>query len=116
MTPEWECVVTASFLRSGRVLSNVSNCGALIAGVGMLLAHAAAGRLLFAASIGCWPVACYFGLRVAIDAALFQELAGGPADGWHALDELLFTRASRGRAENERSASAAAAPSGSGAA
>ncbi len=89
MKPEFECMVTASFLRSGRVLCNASNCAAVIAGVGILLAHAVAGRLLFAVSVFCWPIACYLGMRVAIDAALFRDLAGDPADGGHALDELL---------------------------
>jgi hypothetical protein len=91
MKPEFECAVTASFLRSGRVLSNCSNSAALIAAAGLFLAHASAERLVFAASLLCWPVACYFGLRVAIDASLFRELAQQTADGGQALDALLRT-------------------------
>jgi hypothetical protein len=92
MNPEFECMVTASFLRSGQVLSNFSNCAAVIASFGTLLARPAAERLVFAASILCWPVACYFGVRVAIDASLFRELGRQPTDGAHALDEMLRTR------------------------
>jgi hypothetical protein len=91
MKPEFECAVTASFLRSGRVLSNCSNSAALIAAAGVFLAHAFAERLVFAASLLCWPVACYFGLRVAIDASVFRELAQQTADGGQALDALLRT-------------------------
>jgi hypothetical protein len=91
MKPEFECAVAAGFLCSGRVLSNSSNCAAAIAAVGALLAHPVAERMVFAASILCWPVACYFGVRVAIDASLFRELAREAADGGQALDELLRT-------------------------
>jgi hypothetical protein len=110
MKPEFECLVTASFLRSGRVLCNAGNCGAVIAGIGILLTHGVAGRLLFAASILCWPIACYFGVRVSIDVSLFRELARGPADGGQALDEvlrsrgLLRARAERTLAERSRGA------------
>jgi hypothetical protein len=89
MKPEFECAVTASFLRSGRVLSNCSNSAALIAAAGVFLAHASAERRIFATSLLCWPVACYFSLRVAIDASLFRELGREPADGGQALDALL---------------------------
>jgi hypothetical protein len=92
MKPEVECVVTASFLRSGRVLCNASNFAAAIAGVGVLQSHRAAARGLFAASMACWPIVCYLGVRVAIDASLLRELAGSPVDGGRALDELLRAR------------------------
>ena len=92
MKPEFECAVTAGFLRSGQVLSNFSNCAAVIAAVGILLAHAVTERLVFASSILCWPVACYFGVRVAIDTSLIQELGREPAEGGNALDQLLRTR------------------------
>ncbi len=91
MKPEFECAVAAGFLRSGRFLSSFSNCAALMAAAGALLAHPAAERLVFAASILCWPVACYFGVRVAIDASLVRELAREAGDGGQALDELLRT-------------------------
>jgi hypothetical protein len=91
MNPSFECAVTASFLRSGRVLSNASNCAALIAAAGTLLTHTLAARLSFAASFLCWPLACYFSLRVAIDASLFRDLGGAAADGGAALDDLLRT-------------------------
>ena len=92
MKPESECVVTASLLRSDRVLANASNCAAVMAALGLLLSHSEAARLLFAASILCWPVAVYLGVRVAIDASLFRDLAGELADGGQALDKLLRDR------------------------
>jgi hypothetical protein len=39
-----------------------------------------------------WPAACYFGVRVAIDASLFRELALAGEDNGPALDELLRRR------------------------
>lgn len=99
MNPEFESGVTASFLRSGRVLSNASNCAALIAAAGLLFAHE---RVVFAGSLLCWPVALYLGVRVAIDASLFEERAAGPD-----LDELLrawgFGRDKQDRTLSERS-------------
>lgn len=92
MTPQSESAITASFLRCGRVLSDAGNCAAAIGGVGMFLTHAVVVRLLLGASLLCWPIAVYFGVRVALDAALFRELAGGPPDGWNTLDEFLRTR------------------------
>jgi hypothetical protein len=92
MKPESECVVTASLLRSGRVLASAGNCAAVMAAVGLLLSHAEAARLLFAASILCWPLAVYLGVRVAIDASLFRGLAGELAEGGQALDKLLRDR------------------------
>lgn len=89
MTPEFECRVTASLLSSGTVLANASHCAAIIAGIGTVWALSTAARLAFAASVLCWPVGCYLGVRVAIDCALFRELAGDPADDGRALDELL---------------------------
>ena len=92
MKPESECVVTASLLRSGQVLANAGNCAAVMAAVGLLLSHVEAARLLFAASILCWPMAVYLGVRVAIDASLFRDLAGELADGGQTLDKLLRDR------------------------
>jgi hypothetical protein len=92
MKAESECVVTASLLRSSRVLANASNCAAVMAAVGLLLSHAEAARLLFATSILCWPMSVYLGVRVAIDASLFQNLAGELTDGGQALDKLLRDR------------------------
>lgn len=103
MKPEFECGVTASFLRSGAVLSNASHCAALIAAAGLLLTHPAAGRLWFATSILCWPIASYLGVRVAIDASLFHELAADPDDRGRALDERL-RRTERTLAERSRGA------------
>jgi hypothetical protein len=89
MKPDFECAIAASFLSSGRVLANIANCAALIAAAGSLLAHTLSARLLFATSLLCWPVACYFGLRVSIDARLFRELARAPDEGGQSLDDLL---------------------------
>ena len=100
MKPESECVVTASLLRSGQVLANASNCAAVMAAVGLLLSHVEAARLLFAASVLCWPMAVYLGVRVAIDASMFRDLSGELADGGQALDKLLRDRGlSRARPE-----------------
>jgi hypothetical protein len=98
MKPDFECGVTASFLSSGQLLCNASNCAAIIAAAGMFLTHA---RLWFAGSILCWPVACYLGIRVAIDASLFRELAVAPLDRGSELDEAL--RVPPGRTISERS-------------
>ncbi len=88
MKPQFECAVAAGFLRSGGILLNASHCAALMAAAGALLAHALTARMLFAASILCWPAAGYFGLRVSIDARLFRELGRAPEEGGAALDEL----------------------------
>jgi len=107
MKPEFEFAVAAGFLRSGHALANCANCAALIAAAGALLAHAAAARLLFTASVLWWPAACYFGMRVAIDARLFRELGREGAEGGQALDELLrawgLSNAEPGRSMAERS-------------
>jgi hypothetical protein len=89
MKPEFECAAAASFLDSGRLLSNVSNCAAVIAALGALLARRNVERLVFAGSMLFWPVVCYFALRVAIDASLFRAMGPAPADSGRALDELL---------------------------
>ena len=101
MKPEFECAFTASFLSSGHVLSNVSNCAALMAAAGILFTHT---RLLFAGSLLCWPLACYLAVRVAIDASLFQELAGAPADAGRELDEMLRVPKERTISERSRGA------------
>jgi len=100
MRPEFECATTASFLRSGHLLCNISNCTAVIAGIGIFLTHIVAGRLLFGLSLLCWFVASYLGVRVAIDASLFRDMAGEPTGG-RELDEFLRVRGLR-RVELER--------------
>jgi hypothetical protein len=89
MTTETECALASSFLRSGRMLGNSSNCAALIAAAGALVAHTLAARAAFAFSVLAWPAACYLGLRVAVDANLFGELARDPNANAQALDEAL---------------------------
>jgi hypothetical protein len=110
MNPRFECGVTASFLSSGASLVIASHCAALIGAAGVLLAHTIAARAVFVAPILCWPAACYFGLRVSVDASLFKELAMVPDEGGPALDELLrrhgFAAAPRERTIAERSAGA----------
>lgn len=107
MKPELDGKVTARFLRAGRVVSNASNCAALIAGAGLLLGRPGAGRLFFAASAVLWLAAVYLGLRVAIDAGLFRDLAEAPEEGGRALDEWLRSRGlgqpARERSMEERS-------------
>jgi hypothetical protein len=107
MKPEFECRVTAAFLDSGKVLCGASHCAALMAAGGLLLSHLLRERVLFAASMACWPVACFLALRVAIDAALFRELAGEASSGWRSFDELLrkwgLLRGSAERTVAERS-------------
>ena len=102
-----ECRLADAFLRSGRMPSGASHCAAVIAAGGVLLAHAFTARVLFAASLLCWPVACYCGLRVAIDAALFREMSSDPEAGAEAVDELLrswgMANAKPGRSIAERS-------------
>jgi hypothetical protein len=98
MKPELECGITASFLDSGKLLMNAAHCAALIAGGGMLLSDR---RLLFACSLICWPLVCYLGIRVAIDASLFRELANAPEEAVRALDEML--RVPRARTFSQRS-------------
>jgi hypothetical protein len=110
MNPRFECGVTASFLSSGTSLAIASHCAALIGAVGVLLAHTIAARAVFVAPVLCWPGACYFALRVSIDASLFKELALVPDEGGPALDELLrrhgFAGAPLDRTITERSAGA----------
>ena len=90
MKPQLECSLTAGFLRSGRLLANASNCAALIAAGGLfLLTRQLPARVAFAASLLCWPAACYCGLRVSIDARLFRELGRQPEEGAESLDGLL---------------------------
>ncbi len=92
MTPGFDAKVTASFLRSGRVVSNASNFAAVIAGFGLLLGRPGAGRVLFAVSVATWLVAVYLGLRVAIDAGVFRDLTGEPELGVRGFDEWLRSR------------------------
>ena len=98
MNSRFECGVTASLLSSGRSLTTVSNCAAVVGAAGILLAHSGTARAILVPPVLFWPVACYFSLRVAIDAALFRELALADQDNGTALDELLRQRGlARGR-------------------
>ncbi len=105
--PEFECGVTASFLRSGQAIGGFSNAAAIVAGVGLFLSHGTAERMALAASLLCWPVACYLGLRVRIDEGLFRDLAVEPERRAGELDELLrgwgMARATRERSISDRS-------------
>jgi hypothetical protein len=92
MSSKFECGVTGSLLDSGVVLTKASQCAAVIGVAGTLLAHSGAARLIFAVPTLCWPVACYFGVRVAIDASLFRELAMENDDGGPVLDKLMHER------------------------
>jgi hypothetical protein len=100
MNPRFECGVTASLLSSGANLATAGNCAAVIGAAGILLAHSAAARLIFMAPLLGWPAACYFSVRVAIDASLFKELALAEQDSEPGLDEVLRRRGlARGRPE-----------------
>jgi len=92
MNPRFECGATASLLNSGASLATASNCAAVIGAAGILLAHSAMARTILIASVLLWPAACYFSVRVAIDASLFRELALSDQDSGPALDELLRRR------------------------
>jgi hypothetical protein len=85
MKPDFECAATASFLGSGRVLVGASHCAAAIAGLASVLGDGA-GRWWYLGSWACWPLACYLGLRVAIDASLFEKM---DEQSGAALDEVL---------------------------
>jgi hypothetical protein len=112
MKPKFQCSVTASFLDSGQVLANAGHAAAVVAGVGVALEHSLAVRLLFAFSILCWPVGCYFAVRVAVDRSLFRVLAGDPENGGRLLDELLqswsFAKGGKERSMEDRSRGALA--------
>ena len=85
----FESGVIASFLGSGRVLAGASHCAALIGAGGTLFARSAVAPLILAVPVLCWPAACYFGLRVTIDAALFDRLALEEEGSGEALDAML---------------------------
>jgi len=87
--PQVECALAAAFLQSGRVASNAANISALIGAAGALVSHVPAARWLFAASLVAWAAGCYFGLRVAADAALFRALGPEPGERADILDEAL---------------------------
>jgi hypothetical protein len=95
------CGATASLLGSGAALANAGNCAAAIGVVGILVAQATPVRAIFAIPVVCWPAGCYFNLRVAIDASLFQELALAGSDAGPQLDELLRQRG-LARAKSQR--------------
>jgi hypothetical protein len=87
--PEFECGATASLLDSGRTLASTSHVAAVIAGVVVFLAHSTVVQVVCAVSMMCWPVGCYFAVRVAIDASLFRQLAGDPSERCRDLGEWL---------------------------
>jgi hypothetical protein len=89
MNSSLECGVTASFLRSAKMLANASHCAALIGAAGVLLASSLPARLIFAASVLCWPGACYLGLRCAVDAYLFRDLPLAEEGAGKAMDSVL---------------------------
>jgi hypothetical protein len=63
-----------------------------------MLAHSGMARAILVAPVLFWPAAFYIGLRVAIDASLFRELALADQGNGTALDELLRQRGlARGR-------------------
>jgi hypothetical protein len=98
MNSRFECGATASLLSSGTSLTTASNCAAMVGAAGILLAHSSTARAILVAPVLFWPLACYFSLRVAIDASLFRELALADQDNATALDELLQQRGlARGR-------------------
>ena len=107
MNPRFECAATASLLSSGASLTTATNCAAVVGAAGILLAHSATARAILVAPVLFWPVACYFDLRVAIDASLFKELALADQDNGPALDELLrrggLTRGRPDRTISDRS-------------
>jgi hypothetical protein len=102
--PEFECGATASLLDSGRTLAHASHVAAVVAGVGVILAHAAVVRVVCAVSMSCWLAGCYFAVRVAIDASLFRELAGDPSERCRDLNEWLHSDAERTLADRNRGA------------
>ena len=87
---EFEYGVTAAFLDSGRSLASVANAGAIVAGIGSIMAGPTYGRIAFAVSILCWAVECWFAVRVRIDGALFRVLCANENSG-RRLDEKLLS-------------------------
>jgi hypothetical protein len=104
--PEFDCGVIASVLDSGRSVAQAGHAAAVVAGLGVMLAHSSIARLIFAASILCWPAACYLAVRTRLDASLFRAIAGDPAEGSRRMDELLrswgLIRAPKERTLDER--------------
>lgn len=92
MNLRFECGVIASLLTSGASLTTAGNCSAVIGAVGVLLGHSATAHAIFVVPVLFWPVACYFSVRVSIDASLFRELALADQDKGAALDELFRRR------------------------
>lgn len=87
MNHNFDCEATASMLDSGRVAVVASHVAALIAALTFPNA-----RLLSGGALLLWPVACYFGLRVAIDASLFRAMARDPEPSASALDAFLLSQ------------------------
>jgi hypothetical protein len=102
--PEFECGATASLLDSGRTLAGASHAAAVIAEVGVILAHSTVVQVVCAVSITCWLAGCYFAVRVAIDASLFRQLAADPSERCRDLDEWLHRDTERGLTDQTRGA------------
>jgi hypothetical protein len=112
MNAQLDSSMTASFLESGQTLASAGNVAAVVAGVAGATVHLAVVRLLFAASMLCWLVECWFAVRVRIDALLFRQLAGESEGDWRRLDELLinwgFARSSKDSGVSDRGRGAVA--------
>lgn len=96
--------ITAGFLDSGRVLANVANTAAVIAGVGCVIMSPGYSRLALAASIALWFVESYYAVRVAIDSSLFRLLATDPEGTSRHLDNFLRTTKERSLEDRTRGA------------
>ena len=92
MTPQMRCHITAGFLESGRMLANVANVAAVLAGIGLFMGRTPA---LMWVSLLCWILESYFAIRVAIDARLFHVIAADPEERARALDEMLGRKSGR---------------------
>ena len=106
MNAQFEAHTAANFLESGGSISRAGNIAALIACVEVTTIHSAALRLLVTGSMLCWVIACWFTVRVKIDASLFRQLGGAAEANWTWLDELLtewgFRRAAKNRTVRDR--------------
>jgi hypothetical protein len=89
MNRQFECGATASLLGSGAGLAIATNCAAVIGAAGILLAHSVTARAILLVPVMLWPLACYFSVRVAIDASLFKELALADKDSGPPREEML---------------------------
>jgi len=87
MNRGFDCRAAASMLDGGRVAVMASHTAVIVAA---LTPWSSPGeRVLYTAVLALWPVVCWLGLRVAIDASLFRAMANDPDDGANALDRFL---------------------------